>query len=189
MDDISILINYGGQWKRNTYKDGYPKMVFVPKNLTYKTLFVIVHEIVYVDLNNCVYEIRTLFNTNGKIVRFKIKNDRDVQYVWRVRERIPKVYIIVQHSQQPSNVNESIHAQPLHEPNHQSFVQQEWNEIYQSTHHSFVKLMASQLVLLRWLNPFFDPNTWTRTGPEQHMNKSTIFFFSNEELIVENNDI
>ena len=40
-----------------------------------------VHEIVYVDPNICVYEIRSLLNTNDKIARFKIKNDRDVQYV------------------------------------------------------------------------------------------------------------
>ena len=116
-------------------------------------------------------------NINSKIARLKIKNDRNVKYVLGEREGILKVYITVQHSQQPSNVNESIHTQHLHELNHQTFVQQEWNEIYQPTHHNFVKLMASQLALLSWLNPFFDPNMWTRTGLEQHMNKSTTFFF------------
>ena len=41
----------------------------------------IVYEIVCVDPNICVYELRSLLNTNRKIARFKIKNDRYVQYV------------------------------------------------------------------------------------------------------------
>ena len=82
-----------------------------------------VHEIVCVDLNSCVYELRSLLNTNSKIARFKIKNDRDLQYVLEEINGILKVYVTVQHSQQSSSVNQSVHAQLLHEPNHQSFVQ------------------------------------------------------------------
>ena len=84
-----------------------------------------VREIVYFDLNSCVYELRYLLNTNGKMARFKIKNDRDVQYVLGEGDDIPKVYVTVQQSQHPSNVNQSVHIEPLHELNHQSFVQQE----------------------------------------------------------------
>ena len=63
MDDIKILINCGGYWEGNIYKDGYPNMVFVPKNLTYETLLVVVHEIVCFDLNSCVYKLKSLLNT------------------------------------------------------------------------------------------------------------------------------
>ena len=57
-----------------------------------------VNEIVYTDLNSCVYELRTLLNTNGKMVRFKRMNDRDVQYVLGDGDRISEVYITIQHS-------------------------------------------------------------------------------------------
>ena len=83
---------------RNIYKDSYLKMIFVSRNLTYKALLVMVHEIIFVDLNSCVYELRSLFNTNIKITRFKIKNARDAQYVLGKRVGIPKVYVTVQHS-------------------------------------------------------------------------------------------
>ena len=63
-----------------------------------------------------------MLNTADKIVRFKIKNDRDVQYVLGEVVGILEVYVIVQHSQQPSNINQSGHAQSLVEPNHQTFV-------------------------------------------------------------------
>ena len=55
-----------------------------------------VHEIVCFDLNSCVYELRSLLNTNSKMTRFKIKNDRDVQYVLGERDDILKIYVIVQ---------------------------------------------------------------------------------------------
>ena len=35
IENISILINYGGYWKENIYNDGYLDMVFVPKKLFY----------------------------------------------------------------------------------------------------------------------------------------------------------
>ena len=55
-----------------------------------------VHEIICFDLNSCVYELRYLLNTNSKMARFKIKNDRDVQYVLGEWDGIPKVYVTVQ---------------------------------------------------------------------------------------------
>ena len=73
MYDIRILINYGGHWEKNIYKDGYLEMVFVLRNLTY--------EIVFIDPNICVYELRSLLNTNDNIAKFNIKNDRNQQYV------------------------------------------------------------------------------------------------------------
>ena len=48
----------------------------IPRNLTYAPLLVMVHEIICTDLNSCVYELRSLLNTNAEIARFKIKNDK-----------------------------------------------------------------------------------------------------------------
>ena len=81
-------------------------MIFVLRNLTYEALLVMVHKIVCVDLNSCVYEIKSMLNTNGKIAKFKIKNDKDVQYVLGEVVGILKVYVIVQHSLQPSIINQ-----------------------------------------------------------------------------------
>ena len=53
-------------------------IVFVHSNLTYEVLLDLVHEIVCANLNSCVYEIKSLLNTKGKIARFKIKNDKDI---------------------------------------------------------------------------------------------------------------
>ena len=74
-------------------------MVFVSRNLTYEILLVMVHEIVCAGLNNCVHELKILFITNGKMARFKIKNDKDLQYMLGEKDGIPKVYITVQRSQ------------------------------------------------------------------------------------------
>ena len=95
IEDIKLLINCDRYWKGSIYKDSYLEMVFVHKNLTYEVLLVMLHKIVCTDLNSCIYEIKSLLNTNGKIARFKIKNDRDVQFVlgWAVDQ--PKVYIRV----------------------------------------------------------------------------------------------
>ena len=95
MEDIRILINCSGLWKGNIYNDGYLEMIFMSRNLTYKTLLVMVHEIICVDLNSCVYELRTLLDINNKMARFKIKDDTDVQYVLGERDGIPRVYVTV----------------------------------------------------------------------------------------------
>ena len=99
MEDIRILVRCGGHWKGNIYNNSYPEMIFMPRNLTYETLLVIVHEIVCVYLNSCAYELRFRLNTNGKIARFRIKNDKDVQYVLGKGNRILKVYVTDQHFQ------------------------------------------------------------------------------------------
>ena len=77
MDDSRILIIYGGNWEGNTYNDGLSWMLFVPSNLTYEVLLVLVHEIVGAYPGSCVYDIRSLLNTHSKMARFKIQNDRD----------------------------------------------------------------------------------------------------------------
>ena len=50
------------------------------RNLTYEELLSTVHEIVCADRNSFVYEMKSLSNTIEKIARFKIKNDRDIQF-------------------------------------------------------------------------------------------------------------
>ena len=91
IEDIKLLINCSGYWEGSIWKDGYLEMIFVHKNLTYEVLLVMLHEIVCADLNSCVYEIKSLLNTNATIARFKIKNDKDVQYVLGKGDGIPKV--------------------------------------------------------------------------------------------------
>ena len=58
-------------------------MIFVPSNLTYKVLLVVVRGIIRVDPNSCVYDLRSLLNTYDKMTRFKIQNNKDLQYVLR----------------------------------------------------------------------------------------------------------
>ena len=57
-----------------------------------------VYEIVCVDPSKGIYELRYLLNTNDKIIGFKIKNNRDVQYMLREESEILKVFMTVQHS-------------------------------------------------------------------------------------------
>ena len=66
-------------------------MVFVPSNLTYEALVVFIHGIICANSNSFVYDLRSLLNTHSKMVRFKIKNDRDLQYVLRVKNEISEV--------------------------------------------------------------------------------------------------
>ena len=80
--------------------------IFVPTNLTYEAFLVMVHEIVCDDFSSCVYELKSLLNTNGKIAKFKIKNDTNVQYMLEEGDEILEIYVIIQHFQQPSNVNQ-----------------------------------------------------------------------------------
>ena len=70
-------------------------MAFVYRNLTYEDLLSRVYEILCVDLNSCVYEMKSLLNTASKIARFQIKNDRDVQFMLGETIGIPKVYVTV----------------------------------------------------------------------------------------------
>ena len=99
------------------------------------------------------------------IARFKIKNDRDVQFILRQVVDQPKVYVIVLSSQQL--------LEELHETNHKTFIEQEWNQFYPSTQQSFDQLMTFQFVATHGSNPLFYPNIWSGTCAKQHMNTST----------------
>ena len=59
-------------------------MVLVPSNMNYESLFFLVHKIICVDPNFYVYDIRSLYNTHGKIVRFNIESDKHLQFVLKV---------------------------------------------------------------------------------------------------------
>ena len=76
-------------------------MTLVQKNLSYEELLLRVHGIVCADLNSFVYVMTALCNIGSKIARFKIKNDRDVQFILGQAIHKPKVYVIVLPSQQP----------------------------------------------------------------------------------------
>ena len=97
---------------------GFKETTFVHKNLTYEDLLSTVHEIVRANHNSFVYEMKSLLNIARKIARFKIKNDRDVQFVLREVVGISKVYVAVQ----PSPPSQQL-SQALHESDHQMFVQ------------------------------------------------------------------
>ena len=57
-------------------------MAFVQKKkLTVDVLLVKFHEIVGCDPNRFVYELRSLFDTDGKVVRLNIKTNKDLHYV------------------------------------------------------------------------------------------------------------
>ena len=96
----------------------------MPSNLTYEALLVLVHGIVCADPNSCVYDLRSLFSTHGKVVRFKIQDDRDLQYVLRVGDMDFEVYVTIEHNPQ-QHVNQSVNAKS-------------------NLHQSFVQLMTSQ---------------------------------------------
>ena len=80
MEDIQLLINCGEHQEESIYKGSFSEITFVHRNLTYEELLSTVHEIVCADRNSFVYEMKSLSNTIEKIARFKIKNDRDIQF-------------------------------------------------------------------------------------------------------------
>ena len=51
------------------------------KKLSYEELLLRVHGIDCVDLNSFVYVMIALCNTGFRIARFKINNDKDVQFI------------------------------------------------------------------------------------------------------------
>ena len=71
------------------------------KKLSYEELLSRVHGIICVDLNSFVYVMAALCNIGSRIARFKINNDRDVQFVLGKAINKLKVYVIVLPSQQP----------------------------------------------------------------------------------------
>ena len=76
-------------------------MVLVPSNINYKFLVFLVHNTVCANLNYFIYDIKTLYNTYGRNVRFKIESDRDLQFVLKVRNTVNELFVTVElHPQQ-----------------------------------------------------------------------------------------
>ena len=71
-------------------------MVFVPKNLTFHALLVMMHEIFSVESNRFVYELIYLFNTDSRVARLKIKIDRYLHYMLVEANVNPKAYVTIQ---------------------------------------------------------------------------------------------
>ena len=153
MEDIQLLINCGGHWEASIYQGGYFEITFMDRNLTYEDLLSTVHEIVGATHNSFVYEMKSLLNTAEKIDKFKIKNDRDVQFVLGGIDGIPEVYVTIQPCQQSPKQPSQQPFQPLHEPSHHMFVQQD----------NFLQLMATQFALAHGSNFLFHPNMWNQT--------------------------
>ena len=80
MTEIQLIINFGGHWEGSIYQGGDAEIILIDTNLRYEDLFSRVHGMVEVDRNSFVYEMRFLLNASEKSVKFKIKNDKDVQF-------------------------------------------------------------------------------------------------------------
>ena len=120
MDEPRIIINYGGIWDGDTYKDGRSNMVLEPSNINYKSLVFLVHKTVRADLNYFVYDIRTLYNTHDRNVRFKIESDRDLQFVLKVENTVYELFVIIKLYPQQQVTQCSVSAQLKHR---ESFVE------------------------------------------------------------------
>ena len=96
---MQLIINFGGHWEGSIYEGGDSEIILEDTNLRYEDLFSTVHRMVEVDHNSFVYEIRSLLNTCGKIVKLKIKNNRDVQFVIEKANGILQVYVTIKPSQ------------------------------------------------------------------------------------------
>ena len=95
MGDVKLYITYGGIWVENKYHRGNTNMVFVDKTLSVYELLVKVHEIV-VYLDRFVYELVSVFDTDGRVIRFNIKTDRDLHYVLvEANVNPPEIYVSV----------------------------------------------------------------------------------------------
>ena len=68
---------------------------FSAKKLSYEELLSRVYEIVCADFNSFVYIMTVLCNIGFRITRFKINNNRDVQFVLGQAVDKPEVYVIV----------------------------------------------------------------------------------------------
>ena len=102
MAEIQLIINFGGHWEGSIYQGGDAEIMLVDTNLSYEDLFSRVHGMVEADCNSFVYEMKSLLNACGKIFKFQIKNDRDVQFAIEKSNGILQVYATVKPSQQPS---------------------------------------------------------------------------------------
>ena len=120
MDEPRIIINYGGIWDEDMYKGSRSNMVLVPLNINYESLVFLVHKIVRADLNYFVYDIRTLYNTHGRNVRFKIEIDRELQFVLKVGNTVYELFVTIELHPQQQVTQCSISAQLKHR---ESFVE------------------------------------------------------------------
>ena len=153
MDEPRIIINYSGIWDGNIYKDGRSNMVLVPSNINYKFLVFLVHKTVRADLNYFVYDIRTLYNTHGRNVRFKIESDRDLQFVLKVGNTVYELFVTIELHPQQQVTHCSVSAQL-------------------KDRESFVELIASQCAsvscsqYMHEINHFFQLRRLAKTAKE-----------------------
>ena len=98
MTEIQLIINFGGHWEERIYEGGDAEIILVDRNLRYEDLLSTMHEMVQVDHNSFLYEMRSLLYTFGKSVKFKIKNDRDVQFMIEKANGILEVYVTIKPS-------------------------------------------------------------------------------------------
>ncbi|KAH6787285.1 hypothetical protein C2S52_006837 [Perilla frutescens var. hirtella] len=82
MADRNIVLHHGGFWRGNTYINVIEEYVHVPSGgMTYPLLFDEAVGIVGDDPNLYKYAISTLMlSADGKIIRFRIKNDSDLDH-------------------------------------------------------------------------------------------------------------
>ena len=85
--------------ERNYIRGWLCKDDFSAKKLSFEELLSRVHGIVCVDPNIFVYIMTVLCNIGSRIARFKINNDRDVQFVLGQTVDKLEVYVIVLLSQ------------------------------------------------------------------------------------------
>ena len=62
MAEIQLIINFGGYWEGSIYQGGDAEITLVDRNLRYEDLLSTMHEMVEVDRNSFVYEMRFLLN-------------------------------------------------------------------------------------------------------------------------------
>ena len=96
MGDVKLYLTYVEIWVENKYHGGNTNMVFLDKTLTVYKLLVKVYEIVIYDLDRFVYELVSVFDTDGRVIRLNIKTDRNLHYVLvETNVNSPKIYVSV----------------------------------------------------------------------------------------------
>ena len=95
--DVKLYLTYGGIWVENKYHGGNTNMMFVDKTLTVYELLVKVHEIIVCNLDRFVYELVSVFDTDGRVIRLNIKINRDLHYILVETNVSPlEIYVSVQ---------------------------------------------------------------------------------------------
>ncbi|KAK0598680.1 hypothetical protein LWI29_036963 [Acer saccharum] len=95
MDETRLIISHGGSWVGNYYDGGETEWALVPRGLTHNALVKAVQDVVNVDVARFNIELWSLVNTNSRLARPKIKNDRDVTCLMREDKVVPEVYVTV----------------------------------------------------------------------------------------------